>query len=233
MATPPRATGRGSAKGPRPRNRDITAAVGQLGFARQLTGIDFDFEPSIGILARNIDKLSTDIRSFREPLTRAVKEVMIPSFRRNFDAQGRPEPWAPLAPYTVQVRKSTGPILVRSGRLRKVATSFSIWEISQNGAVITSLGSKAWYGALMQGGTSGFGVHIEAAKKELGSGARPGAINRRAFEIMDEKGGDRTAMAAIPARPFIMFQEEDEEAIQEIFWDWLNNRVDLYWGASI
>jgi len=230
MATPPKATGRGT--GSKPRNRDITAAVGKLGFARNLTGVDFEFQPSIGILARNIDRLGTDIRSFREPLTRAVKEVMIPSFRKNFDAGGRPEPWAPLAPYTVQVRKSTGPILVRSGRLRKVATSFNIWEISQNGAVITSLGSKAWYGTLMQAGTPGFGVHIDQAKKELGHDARPRQITQRAFEIMDEKGGDKTAMAAIPARPFIMFQDEDEDAVTEIFWDWLQHRIDLHWGAG-
>jgi len=230
MATPPRATGRG--KGPRPRNRDITSSVGKLGFARHLTGVDFEFQPSIGILARNIDKLGTDIRSFREPLTRAVKEVMIPSFRKNFDEQGRPEKWEPLAPYTVQVRKNTGPILVRSGRLRKVATSFAIWEISQNGAVITSLGQKAWYGALMQGGTPGFGVHLDKARKELGEGARPSQITRRAYEIMDESGGDKRGMAAIPARPFIMIQEEDEDAITEIFWEWLENRVNLYWGAG-
>lgn len=229
MATPPKATGRG--KGPRPRNRDITAAVQRLGFARHLTGVDFEFQPSIGLLARNIDKLGTDIRSFREPLTRAVKEVMIPSFKKNFDQEGRPDKWEPLAPYTVERRRSAHPILVRTGRLRKVATSFSIWEISQNGAVITSLGGKAWYGALMQGGVKGFGQHIDAAKGELGSDARPSQITKRAFEMMDETGGGKTGMAAIPARPFIMFQEEDEEAIQEIFWEWLDHRISLYWGT--
>jgi phage gpG-like protein len=113
-----------------------------------------------------------------------------------------------------------------------VATSFSIWEISQNGAVITSLGQKAWYGALMQGGVQGFGHHVDAAKKELGSKARPSQITKRAFEMMDESGGGKTGMAAIPARPFIMFQPEDEDAVTEVFWDWLEHRIDLYWGTA-
>lgn len=232
MATPPKQR-TPPPTGSRPRNRDITAAVGRLGFARQLTGVDFEFQPSIGILARNIDKLGTDIRSFREPLTRAVKEVMIPSFRQNFEQEGRPDHWAELAPYTVQVRHSSHPILVRTGRLKKTATSFSIWEISQNGAVITSLGSKAWYGTIMQAGIEGFGHHVDQAKAELGPKARPSEITRRAYELHDEANpGGAKGAAPIPARPFIMFQEEDEEAIQEIFWDWLSHRVDLYWGTA-
>jgi phage gpG-like protein len=73
---------------------------------------------------------------------------------------------------------------------------------------------------------------MNAAKKELGEGARPRQITMRAFEMMDEAGGGQKGAAAIPARPFIMFQEEDEYAVQEVFFDWLDNRVQLHWGSG-
>lgn len=229
MATPPRATGRGS--GPRPRTRDINAAVGGLVFARNLTGVDFEFQPSIGMIAGRIDKLSTDIRSFREPLTRSIVEVMIPSFKRNFEAEGRPA-WEPLAQYTVEQRGTAHPILFRSGRLKKAVTSVKLWQISQNGAVITSLPSNVWYGTVHQAGIGGFSNRLDAARKKLGAGARGRDVVGEAFDAMDEAGGDKRGAASIPARPFIMFQEEDEYAIQEIFFEWLENRVNLHWGTA-
>jgi phage gpG-like protein len=225
---PPRAR----ASGPRPRNRDINSAVSGLTFARTLTGVDFEFQPSIGLIAARIDKLGMDIRSFKEPLTRAVVQVMIPSFKENFDSEGRPG-WEPLAPYTVQRRKGhTHPILFRSGKLRKVATSRGIWQISRNGAVITNLPGSVWYGTIHQAGLGGFGQRLDAARKKLGSGARGRDVVGEAFDAMDEAGGDTRGAAAIPARPFIMFQEGDEDAIQEVFFDWLEERIDKWWGKG-
>ena len=218
--------------GTRPRNRDITAAVGGLVFARQLTGVDFEFQPSIGLIASRIDKLGMDIRSFKEPLTRAVVQVMIPSFKLNFESEGRPA-WEPLAPYTVQQRKGrANPILFRSGKLKKVATSRAIWQISQNGAVITSLPASVWYGVIHQAGLGGFSSFLENAKAKLGPDARPRQVIMEAFDSYDEAGGGRRGNAAIPARPFIMFHEEDEYAIQEVFFDWLEERADKWWGRG-
>jgi phage gpG-like protein len=31
--------------------------------------------------------------------------------------------------------------------------------------------------------------------------------------------------ASIPARPFVLFQPEDEEAIERVFSDWLDERI--------
>jgi phage gpG-like protein len=227
MATVPR--GRGT---PRPRTRDLNASVGGLVFARNLTGVDFEFQPSIGLIASRIDKLGMDIRSFKEPLTRAVVGVMIPSFKANFESEGRPG-WEPLAPYTVERRKGREhPILFRSGKLKKVASSRAIWQISQNGAVITSLPAAVWYGTVHQAGLGGFGKHLDAARKKLGSGAKARNVVSEAFDAMDASGGDKRGAAAIPARPFIMFQEEDEYAIQEVFFDWLEERADRWWGRG-
>jgi phage gpG-like protein len=203
-----------------------------LVFARNLTGVDFEFHPSIGMIASRIDKLGMDIRSFKEPLTRAVVQVMIPSFKMNFASEGRPA-WEELAPFTVERRKGRDhPILFRSGKLKKVATSRGIWTISQNGAVITSLPGSVWYGAIHQAGIGGFGNRLTAARKKLGEGARGRDVVGEAYDSMDEAGGDKRGVAAIPARPFIMFHEEDEYAIQEVFFDWLEERVDKWWGSG-
>lgn len=230
MATLPRVTGRG--QGPRPRTRDINASISNLRFARRLTGVDFQFQPSIGLIARDLDRLGVDIRSFKEPLTRAVVQVMIPSFKLNFESEGRPA-WEPLAPYTVERRKGREhPILFRSGKLKKVATSRAIWDISTVGAVISKLPGSVWYGTIHQAGLGGFSQHLEAARKKLGPEARPREVIMEAYDNYDDAGGGRRGNAAIPARPFIMFQDEDEYAVQEVFFDWLEERVDKHWGRG-
>lgn len=65
------------------------------------------FTPTVAILAGRIDKLGMDIRSFKEPLTRSVRDVMTVSIRRNFDVGGRPT-WEPLSETTLARRASAG-----------------------------------------------------------------------------------------------------------------------------
>lgn len=110
-----------------------------------------DFSPSPAIIAASIDKLGMDIRSFREPLKRAIKEVMIPSFRQNFAQGGRPA-WKPLSPVTVKLRGSAGPVLVRSGRLKRTMGQQNIWTVTKEHAVIRRLPQHSWYGHLHQAG---------------------------------------------------------------------------------
>lgn len=207
------------------RQRDINVAVGGLRFDENIVALGWTFTPSIGLVARDVEKLGLDIRSFKEPLTRSIKRVVIPSVRKNFAAGGRPE-WPALAPDTVKLRGDSWPILVRSGRLRKAATQFNIWTISETAATVKSLPSNAWYGALHQAGIGGFGGYLSAAKARLGTGARPVEVTKLAFKLLDEaKGPGGHYKVAIPARPFIMYQEEDIDNIQEVFADWLAERA--------
>jgi phage gpG-like protein len=115
-------------------------------------GLTFEFKPSVGLSAKRIDKLGMDIRSFREPLKRSIQRVLAPSFKANFRAGGRPERWQPLADETVELRGSSTPILVRSGRLMKTIQQFNIWSINETQAAITDLPEKIWYGKVQQGG---------------------------------------------------------------------------------
>lgn len=182
------------------RNRNINQALGRL---RILSGLQFEFEPSIGILAEAIDKLGLEISHFREPLVTSIHKVMIPSFRRNFAQEGRPERWQQLQPFTVKKRLGDAhPILRRTGRLFKDATSTSTWHITDTAASIQHWPKSSWYGALHQ---AGYG---QASKASVAKQTSKGA-----------------AQFVIPARPFIVLQDEDEIAITEVFFDWLEKKA--------
>lgn len=114
--------------------------------------LQFTFRPSIGISARQLNVFGMNIKSFREPLKRAIQQVIAPSFRRNFEVGGRPQPWAPLAEYTVEVRGSSEPILVRSGLLARTMTQLNIWTIDTQKAALLDLPPKIWYGKIHQFG---------------------------------------------------------------------------------
>lgn len=202
-------------------------AVGGLQLEHNLT-YSWEVKPPLEMVAADIEKLGLDIKSFKEPLTRAVKKVMIPSIRKNFERGGRPDPWQELAPDTIKLRGySAWPILVRTGALKKGATKFDIWSITTTDATVKGLPSNIWYGAIHQRGVGGFGQYVEGAKKKLGKSARPADVLKLAFDIMDKvrggPGGHRSAN--IPARPFLLYQEDDLDDIQEIFLEWLTERA--------
>jgi phage gpG-like protein len=136
------------------------------------------------LLAADLDMAALSIKSLREPLTRSVKQVIIPSIRKNFDAEGRPA-WRPLADSTVERRGTSHPILNEKGTLKKRATQFNIWTIDRDSAAITGLDSRVKYAGYHQGGTS-----------------------------------------RMPQRAFIMYQDEDERAIEEIFYEFIVSRLE-------
>lgn len=175
--------------------------VSGLAIYPRIVHTDITLTPAVGILAKDIDKLGLDIRSFRVPLTRAVKQVIIPSIRKNFDVEGRPR-WAALSSATVELRGENHPILRRSGALRRGATQFNIWTIGRTSAIVQHLPDRVWYGYLHQ---AGYG---QATAAQLTG------------EITGEEAPIR-----IPQRQFIMLQREDADAIHAIFHEWLGERM--------
>jgi len=166
-------------------------------------GLKFEFRPSIGIMAKNVDKLGLDIRSFREPLSRSIKEVLIPSFRKNFDVGGRPK-WQPLAEATIERRQeegfAAGPTLVRTGKLRRTMGQFNIWTVDREKAALLDLPDSVWYGKIQQGG---YGFKGSAR---------------------------RGTSAAVPARPFAVLQSpKDYDDIERVFQKWLDERIERNW----
>jgi phage gpG-like protein len=178
--------------------------------------VNFAFKPSVGIVAKRIDILGLDIRSFREPLTESVKKVMIPSIQKNFQIGGRPG-WEDLADYTQERREKEGfgasePILVRKGTLQRNMGFLSIWTITPTFAAIKDLPERIWYGKVQQEGYGSFAAVV----RERGGDVKAALAGT----------GSRTDKAVhIPARPFVDIQPEDAGAIQDVFDKWLTRRA--------
>lgn len=187
------------------------------------------FSPSVGIIARDIDKLGMDIRSFREPLKRAVQKVIIPSILQNFEEEGRPS-WSPYSPATIEIRENMGDpvnkLLNKTGALETQMSRYNIWTVNNNAAILLDI--PLWYGNLQQ---SGYGNSMGASIKKTGSAAKSFKdLNARLRATIKSGGTVRSADFNIPARPFVMLQEEDLPAIENVFAEWLQERVDRHWS---
>lgn len=210
---------------------ELMLVAGNVRFDRDLR-VGWDIEPSIGIVAKDMMRLARGLESMREPLLRSIRDVMIPSFQRNFSERGRPK-WPPLAPFTLEIKSIVGggdKPLIRTGALRRVMGTVEVWDIGNTSATIRSLPARVWYGAIHQAGYGGMGALITLARSRLGKGASQKSVNMLAMQLLDNtllgierdksrarvgKGGD------IPQRQFIMFQEDDIDDIQQIFYEWL------------
>lgn len=196
--------------------------------------VSFEFKPTVGILARDVEKFGIDIRSFREPLRRAVKEVMIPSIKKNFTSQGRPG-WEPLAEDTLLLRArigKTGPILQRSGALMKNMGYTTMWTITQDYAIIKDLPQRVWYGKVHQEGVSSMKTRLKNEIKNAaakGIKMSPGTAAKVVQAKIDKEilsgKASKHGRTQIPARPFVMFQDEDYDGIEEVFNKWLGERA--------
>ncbi len=223
--------------GLRPGSGDIYRSLGGLNIRDDLTSDllpRITFSPTVGIAAGRMDKLGIDIRSFHEPLKRAVQRVVAPSIVRNFDEGGRPA-WEPLSSATLELRSrfgiaSTG-ILVRTGLLRRTMGQLNIWTITKESAIIANLPDKVWYGAIHQGGYSS--SSMAARVKKFGSA-------RKAFESLQDdlvtaiRTGKQVGGRGIniPQRQFVMLQGEDVDDILQVFSDWIQERIDAAWPAG-
>ena len=175
--------------------------------------VTLNFEPSVGILARKVDTLGLSVKSFREPLTDAVKKVVIPSIQRNFEAGGRPR-WRALSANTLAHKAKAGHggkgILIRTGALKRQMSYINTWTINSESAMITDLPDKVWYGKVHQ---AGVGATQTFSVKNVATGA-----TETFTEESDEQG-------AIPARPFVVLQKGDLTKIYRIFDVWLGKKI--------
>lgn len=110
--------------------------------------IDVSFQPPLELVLGDLQAISGRLRSFREPLQRAVREVLSPSFQTNFSVGGRPS-WEPLDQDTMVRNRRSGQPLVKTGRLQRVAGQMNIWSFSTEEAWISDL-PGAEYGVFHQ-----------------------------------------------------------------------------------
>lgn len=215
----------------------LAALVDGIRFDYHITA--FEFKPSLGIVAKRLQELGEEFADMSEPLRRGVRDVMTISILENFVSGGRPS-WEPLSANTLKHRGAEGGtqlVLVRSGALADVASSEGIWSVGKTSATIRDLPQNVWYGKVHQAGQSGnefsggnwFKKYQNAAKKALGPEASNKEVDDLAYKMFDKRltshGPAPAATPAIPARPFAVFQEEDVEAIREIFIDWIEQKI--------
>ena len=215
----------------------MAAAIDMMRFDRTITG--FEFKPSIGIAAKRLQMFGESLEDMTDPLTRSVKDVMTISILENFMTGGRPT-WDSLSENTLARRAKDGSgtmLMVRTGALAEAASSVGIWSIGKTSATIRSLPRNVWYGYVHQAGQQGnsysggnwFQKYQNAARKSLGSEASKKEVDELAFKIFDKRttvhGAAPRSTPSIPARPFVMFQDEDIDAIELIFVEWLEMKV--------
>lgn len=235
---------------PRPSPFVIAEAV-QAGLKIPAVQIDprNNFVQGAFIFASDIDKMQMGFKSWRVPLAEVRDEIVIPSVRKNFEAEGRPK-WIALKAATIKNRLymgfPRGPILVRTGRLKRAATKKNIWELTS--AVgregydmlklrTTYLDQMAPYAEFHQlgarhvtrslrGGGSNFYVSGLQAKI---TGQRATDIGTSYKSISDPTS---TGGPLLPARPFIQLTVDEEAQIYTVFFAFMSRQVDKFWGPE-
>jgi phage gpG-like protein len=139
------------------------------------------------------------------PLMQDLLLLMIRSTQLNFEAQGRPLPWAPHAESTI--RRRFGFAMKQKGAKAKgtLAVLGSIWILRDQGLLAQSVGGGA-SGPFQS--ADGFGASDEHSAV-IGTN-RPGWQNQ-----FDDSRGWREA------RPFILWQDQDEEDAGAMGMDWI------------
>ena len=161
------------------------------------SGITITWDPLPEIVASEFDTLGNDFSSFKTPLRKSVSKVMVPSIRKNFAVGGRP-PWQPLVADTLRhkARKGYGSsVLIASGKLSRRATANDLWVVDDQEAMIPGLPSEIAYGFYHQ---EGWTPHHSGA------------------------GGE---FIHVDPREWALIQREDANDIEEIFFEWIEERI--------
>jgi phage gpG-like protein len=161
---------------------------------------DVKMIPQPWVLVRDFDLLGLSVQSFKVPLERSVRKVLIPSIDMGFTTGGYGE-WPEHSPDTTQ-RWGPHPLLQLTGRLRRTATALARWQFTREEAFMADWPASVSYGLIHQVG----GSRDVAAK---GTGGKQTDVTRM----------------VIPARPFLEMQPNDMEKIEMIFMQWLSERI--------
>jgi|SRR6185369_15195072 len=227
---------------PRPGMSSITSAVtgsksGGFGLAIPGLYIDPRFNAVRGAYldAQRIDRLGMAFTSFKIPLTTALNQVIVPSIIQNFQEQGRPK-WQKLSKKTIYNRQMEGfprgPILQKTGRLKRIATRKNIWYIQDN---VLRMRTTYFDQAVPYGEFHQFGAKEARSKKRL-TGLRNTLTLGPGSKSEQLASGLQQVFAAggyvLPARPYIQLTESEEIEIYNIFVAYMVAMVDKYWGSG-
>jgi phage virion morphogenesis protein len=166
-------------------------------------------------LKEALSGLASRVRNMT-PIMKEIGEIVRTSVERNFAETGRPEKW----PESQRVKRGGGQTLSRTGRLRR---SFTVKASKDR----VEVGTNVVYAAIHQFG----GTITQGARSEL--------FTRNRYVRGDKKGQFKKGTKAgrgvtfgerrinIPARPFLMVQDEDWSTMNAAISDYL---MDNYRG---
>lgn len=191
-----------------------------------------NFLRNVIIDAGQIEKFEMNIKSFKDPLKTSLYEVVIPSIDRNFAAQGRP-PWKRLSQRTILNRLyegfPRGPILDKTGRLKRESLRKNIWKIS---ATELNLMANYYTQKIPYAKFHQFGARIPRSRivRHITGRIGPGGTFRR-FQFSTQLQRNLTGEhGKLPMRPFMQLTVDEEVQVYGIFFNWLSDKVDKYWG---
>ena len=183
--------------------------------------------------ASRVDKLGMSFKSWTKPLKTVLDTVLIPSIIKNFAEQGRPK-WRVLSKRTILNRQyegyPRGPILDKTGRLKKAASRKNNWQIQTNvlkfrAAFFTQSVRYAGYhqmGSVTEYVPTG---HILMYPEH--------PIGMFWVQTQSEGGHDLFKVRhRMVARPFIQLTVDEEIEVYGIFAAYMNEQVDKYWGKG-
>lgn len=149
------------------------------------------------------------------PAMKVIGEIVRTSIVRNFEKQGRPGGWAKLTKATVKMRGASKPILRRQGFAGGLMGSIS----ASPGKDSVSVGTNKVYAAIHQFGAKkgAFGtivVKVGAHNRRITS-AFGKSIATKLVTVAEHEREMAIPWGDIPARPYMMIQEDDIEEIKD------------------
>lgn len=115
-------------------------------------GFDVIWNPELVVFA-NAFFASSKLLEQGDSLVREIALAFSRELAENFDAEGRPSGWEPLALSTILKRGSDHPILQDSGDLVAAATDPESWNFSRSGQTFIGTLSTPGYGKFHITGT--------------------------------------------------------------------------------
>lgn len=158
--------------------------------------LHFDERKSPSILARKVEQVDFQLRSFRVPLVMATRQLA-KNIEHQFDVGGDPQ-WAPLQASTYKRKGGVGSVLVRTNRLKRRASQYARWNITKDSASYSLPGSVS------------YGYFHQTGFKHYRSG---------------RKGRDIVGPEDVPARPFARLDAKQQRIIAKSFNTWFDERM--------
>lgn len=147
------------------------------------------------------------------PFLDIVGDLMRTSVVRNFEVGGRPVRWDPLSKTTARRRGATGPVLRRQGMAGGLMGSVN-HQVMGDRVIV---GTNKIYGAIHQFGArrGQFGTvvaQVPAHQRVTRKGVVPVRAHQRSVAV---------PWGNIPARPFLLIQDEDVTEIREAWGEYI------------